>query len=124
MTRPPPRPTPDRFAAWLPHLRPRQERWVAEHKDRVHAEMLAVGAAFDYYAGKLNRPPPWMQRVGLEWLFRLLQEPRRLFGRYARYNSLFDLTRPRRPSAARLQVILGHPEMSPVCCLQVRSRPG
>lgn len=70
---------------------PRQERWVAAHKDRVHAAMLAVGAAFDYHAGTLGRPPPWMQRLGLEWLFRLIQEPRRLFGRYVRYNSRFML---------------------------------
>lgn len=68
---------------------PRQERWVAAHKDRVHGAMLAVGAAFDYHAGMLRRPPRWMQQVGLEWLFRLAQEPRRLFTRYLRYNSRF-----------------------------------
>lgn len=68
---------------------PRQERWVATHKGRVHGAMLAVGAAFDYHAGVLRRPPRWAQRVGLEWLFRLAQEPRRLFARYLYYNSLF-----------------------------------
>jgi N-acetylglucosaminyldiphosphoundecaprenol N-acetyl-beta-D-mannosaminyltransferase len=53
--------------------------------------MLAVGAAFDYIAGNITRPPRWMQRVGLEWLFRLVQEPRRLFRRYLVHNSLFCL---------------------------------
>jgi N-acetylglucosaminyldiphosphoundecaprenol N-acetyl-beta-D-mannosaminyltransferase len=53
--------------------------------------MLAVGAAFDYIAGNISRPPRWMQRAGLEWLFRLIQEPRRLFRRYLVHNSLFVL---------------------------------
>jgi N-acetylglucosaminyldiphosphoundecaprenol N-acetyl-beta-D-mannosaminyltransferase len=51
--------------------------------------MLAVGAAFDYIAGNITRPPRWMQRAGLEWLFRLVHEPRRLFRRYLVHNSLF-----------------------------------
>lgn len=68
---------------------PRQERWVGSHLGRVDAAMMAVGAAFDYHAGTLRRPPHWMQRVGLEWLFRLSQEPRRLFRRYLVYNSWF-----------------------------------
>ena len=68
---------------------PRQERWVAMHRGRVHAAMLAVGAAFDYFAGNIKRPPRWMQRAGLEWSYRLLQEPRRLLGRYLVTNSKF-----------------------------------
>jgi exopolysaccharide biosynthesis WecB/TagA/CpsF family protein len=68
---------------------PRQERWVALHRGVLPAPMLAVGAAFDYIAGNITRPPEWMQRVGLEWLFRLYQEPRRLFRRYLVHNSLF-----------------------------------
>ena len=79
---------------------PRQERWVAEHRGRVYAAMLAVGAAFDYFAGNLRRPPTWVQRAGLEWLFRLVQEPRRLFGRYTitniRYLRMLSLALLRR----------------------------
>lgn len=82
---------------------PRQEHWVADHLGDVHAAMLAVGAAFDYHAGTLRRPPRWMQRAGLEWLWRLALEPRRLFRRYlvtnTRYLMLLArslLSRPRR----------------------------
>ncbi|HEX6233933.1 MAG TPA: WecB/TagA/CpsF family glycosyltransferase [Jiangellaceae bacterium] len=70
---------------------PRQERWVAQHRGLIPIPMLAVGAAFDYIAGNITRPPRWMQRAGLEWLFRLIQEPRRLFRRYLVHNSLFVL---------------------------------
>ena len=68
---------------------PRQERWVAAHRGRVQAAMLAVGAAFDYGAGNLASPPAWMQRVGLQWLYRLGQEPGRLWRRYLVTNSKF-----------------------------------
>lgn len=68
---------------------PRQERWVAAHQGRVDAAMLAVGAAFDYFAGNLRRAPAWMQRAGLEWLYRLAQEPRRLGRRYLVTNTAF-----------------------------------
>ncbi len=68
---------------------PRQERWVADHLGQVDAAMLAVGAAFDYLAGTLRRPPAWMQRHGLEWLFRLGLEPRRLARRYVVHNTRF-----------------------------------
>lgn len=83
---------------------PRQERWVAEHQGRVDAAMLAVGAAFDYGAGTLASPPGWMQRAGLQWLYRLLQEPGRLWRRYLITNSKFLLNfgraLPRRRLAA------------------------
>lgn len=68
---------------------PRQERWVADHLGRVPAAMLAVGAAFDYLAGTLTPPPAWMQRLGLEWVHRLWQEPGRLWRRYLVTNSQF-----------------------------------
>lgn len=68
---------------------PKQERWMAAHKGRVQAVMIGVGAAFDFHAGRLPQAPAWMQRAGLEWLFRLLTEPRRLWRRYARHNPRF-----------------------------------
>ena len=68
---------------------PRQEIWVSQHLGKVDAVMMAVGAAFDYFVGNIKRPPVWMQQAGLEWLFRLCQEPRRLFKRYLITNSLF-----------------------------------
>ncbi len=68
---------------------PRQEHWVADHVGKVDAAMLAVGAAFDYHAGKLSRAPMWVQRAGLEWVFRLIQEPRRLWRRYLFTNTQF-----------------------------------
>ena len=68
---------------------PKQERWMAAHKGKVHAVMLGVGAAFDFHAGRLPQAPPWMQRAGLEWLFRFLVEPRRLWRRYLKHNPRF-----------------------------------
>lgn len=68
---------------------PRQERWVASHKGEVNAAMMAVGAAFDYHAGLLKKPPAAMQRAGLEWLWRLGLEPKRLFKRYAVTNTQY-----------------------------------
>jgi len=70
---------------------PKQEAWMAAHRGRVQAVMLGVGAAFDYHAGTVRRAPAWMQRIGLEWLFRLVAEPRRLARRYAVTNSVFIL---------------------------------
>lgn len=70
---------------------PKQERWMAEHRGRIPAVMLGVGAAFDFLAGTKPRAPRWMQRAGLEWLFRLLTERQRLWRRYLYHNSRFVL---------------------------------
>jgi N-acetylglucosaminyldiphosphoundecaprenol N-acetyl-beta-D-mannosaminyltransferase len=71
---------------------PKQERWMAEHRERLQAPvLLGVGAAFDFHTGRVPQAPRWMMGAGLEWLFRLLQEPRRLWRRYLVYNPLFVL---------------------------------
>lgn len=70
---------------------PKQEQWMAEHRGRIRAVMIGVGAAFDYHAGTIRRAPIWMQTSGLEWLFRLASEPRRLWRRYLMTNALFIL---------------------------------
>ncbi len=68
---------------------PKQERWVIDHRDRIPAVMLAVGAAFDFLAGATPQAPRWMMAAGLEWLFRLATEPGRLWLRYFRHNPRF-----------------------------------
>lgn len=68
---------------------PKQERWMAAHRDRLCAVMLGVGAAFDFLAGTKPQAPRWMRSAGLEWTFRLLTEPRRLGPRYFRHNPRF-----------------------------------
>ncbi len=74
---------------WVSLGCPKQEKWMAEHRGRIKAVMIGVGAAFDYHAGTTPRAPLWMQRSGLEWLYRLLSEPRRLWRRYLVTNTLF-----------------------------------
>lgn len=68
---------------------PKQELWMADHLGKISAVMLGVGAAFAFHAGTVEQAPRWMQARGLEWLFRLSREPRRLAGRYLRHNPRF-----------------------------------
>lgn len=70
---------------------PKQERWMAEHRGRINAVMIGVGAAFDFHAGTVQRAPAWMRDNGLEWLHRLASEPGRLWKRYLVTNTLFIL---------------------------------
>ena len=75
---------------WVGLGAPKQEQWIADHLDRIQAPVqVGVGAAFDFFTGNVLRAPVWMQRAGLEWLFRLLKEPRRLWKRYFIYNTMF-----------------------------------
>ena len=74
---------------WVGLGAPKQERWMAIHQGRVNGLMVGVGAGFDYFAGNISRAPAFMQNHNLEWLYRLFQEPRRLFKRYLVTNSKF-----------------------------------
>jgi len=75
---------------WVGLSTPKQEKFMASHLDKFDTTlMFGVGAAFDFHAGRLRQAPRWMQRGGLEWLFRLGCEPRRLWRRYLRNNPLF-----------------------------------
>lgn len=68
---------------------PKQERWIAAHNGKVPAVMAGVGAAFAFHAGTVKQAPPWMQKLGLEWLYRLSREPGRLWKRYLWNNPRF-----------------------------------
>jgi len=68
---------------------PKQEKWMADHRGKINAVMLGVGAAFDFHAGLKSQAPAWMQKIGLEWFFRLITEPRRLWRRYLYHNPRF-----------------------------------
>ncbi len=75
---------------WVALGCPRQERWLYRHRDELPpAVYFGVGAAFNFHAGLVRQAPPWVRRHGLEWLFRLCCEPRRLFRRYLAHNCLF-----------------------------------
>ena len=85
---------------------PKQDRFAYEHRHRIRSVQVCVGAAFDFHAGMLKMAPQWMRRHGLEWLFRLVMEPGRLWRRYLVTNSIFlvkllvSFLPPRRSAAA------------------------
>ena len=68
---------------------PKQERWMFAHRNRVQAVMIGVGAGFDFLAGTKKQAPKWLMQIGLEWLFRLFTEPKRLWRRYLYHNPRF-----------------------------------
>jgi N-acetylglucosaminyldiphosphoundecaprenol N-acetyl-beta-D-mannosaminyltransferase len=81
---------------------PKQEKWMAAHRGRIQAVMVGVGAAFDFHSGMKSRAPLWWQRHGLEWLYRLGSEPRRLLRRYLVTNTLFVVGFARQLIAAKV----------------------
>jgi N-acetylglucosaminyldiphosphoundecaprenol N-acetyl-beta-D-mannosaminyltransferase len=74
---------------WVGLGTPRQDHFVAAYGEQLQSTLVAVGAAFDFHAGHKRQAPAWMQRAGLEWLFRLAAEPRRLWRRYVVGNPVF-----------------------------------
>ncbi len=74
---------------WVGLGAPKQEKWMAEHQGKVCGFMIGIGAGFDYFAGNIKRAPEWMQKRNLEWLYRLVQDPKRLFARYLNTNGKY-----------------------------------
>lgn len=74
---------------WIGLGAPKQEKWMAAHLGKINGLMIGVGAGFDYYAENIKRAPEWMQKHNLEWLYRLAQDPKRLFKRYLITNTKF-----------------------------------
>lgn len=74
---------------WVGLGAPKQEIWMAEHQGKINGFMVGVGAGFDYYAGNIERAPEWMQKNNLEWFWRFIQDPKRLFSRYWYTNTSF-----------------------------------
>ena len=74
---------------WVGLGAPKQENWMYDHKDKIDGLMIGVGAGFDYHAGNIKRAPKWMQKLCLEWFYRLIQDPKRLFKRYFSTNFKF-----------------------------------
>jgi N-acetylglucosaminyldiphosphoundecaprenol N-acetyl-beta-D-mannosaminyltransferase len=81
---------------------PKQEKWMARMRERLDVPvMCGVGAAFDFHAGRISMAPAWMQEHGLEWIYRIAQEPRRLLPRYLYFNPRFVLAFARQYLAER-----------------------
>lgn len=76
---------------WIGLGAPKQENWMYEHQRMLHGVMIGVGAGFSYHAGLIKRAPKWMQKMSLEWFYRLMQDPVRLFKRYFTTNLKFML---------------------------------
>lgn len=74
---------------WIGLGAPKQEVWMYEHKNKIVGVMIGVGAGFDYHAEVIKRAPMWMQKLSLEWLYRLCQDPKRLLKRYIKTNLKF-----------------------------------
>ena len=74
---------------WIGLGAPKQENWMKAHEGKVNGVMMGVGAGFDFHAGTIKRAPEWIQKIGLEWLYRLFQDPKRLIKRYVVTNLKF-----------------------------------
>lgn len=92
---------------------PKQEAWMHAHRGKINAVMVGVGAAFDFHAGVIKRAPVRMQRYGLEWLHRMLQEPRRLTGRYLITNTRFVIALVQDMALPNRMTRTGSPKRNP-----------
>ena len=100
---------------WVGLSAPKQEIWMKDMVGRIRSSVLVgVGAAFPYMAGELKRPPQFVRRLGLEWLFRLCSEPRRLWKRYLQTNSIFVAKLVAAMVRSRLRGLTGKTVETPV----------
>lgn len=76
---------------WVGLGAPKQEIWMNYHENRINSLMIGVGAGFDYFSGNIKRAPMWMQKCNMEWVYRLIQDPKRLLKRYIITNTKFIL---------------------------------
>lgn len=102
---------------WVALGAPKQEKWMYEHRGRVNGLMIGVGAAFDFIAGTIRRAPMWMQKLCLEWVYRICQDPKRMFPRYVSTNFAFlwhvhreskAIRKERRKAGALRIAMIGH----------------
>lgn len=109
---------------WVGLGAPKQEYWMAEHKGKVCGLMLGVGAGFDFHAGTVKRAPRWMQEWCLEWLYRLLQDPKRLIRRYANTNLSFIYYVLRENRQVKKEIRKQHMRIAQIGHKRIPSREG
>ncbi len=109
---------------WVGLGAPKQEYWMAAHKDRIPALMIGVGAGFDFHAGTAKRAPRWIQEMSLEWLYRLVQNPKRLFKRYATTNFFYISRTLAESGKVKKQIRKEHPRVAIIGHKRIPSREG
>ena len=109
---------------WVGLGAPKQENWMAEHKDKLNGLMLGVGAAFDFHAGTIKRAPKWMQELCLEWLYRISQDPKRLLKRYLDTNVSFILHTMMEHGREKKEIRKEHMKIAMIGHKRIPSREG
>lgn len=109
---------------WVGLGAPKQENWMAAHENRVTGVMLGVGAGFDFHAGTVKRAPKWVQELCLEWFYRLLKDPKRLFKRYLSTNASFIWNTIREGHKVKKQIRREHQKIAMIGHKRIPSREG
>lgn len=109
---------------WVGLGAPKQEKWMAAHKNKVCGVMLGVGAGFDFHAGTAKRAPKWVQELCLEWFYRMVQNPKRLIKRYASTNIAFIFGCIKEGPRVKKQIRALHPKIAMIGHKRIPSREG
>ena len=109
---------------WVGLGAPKQEKWMAAHENKVNGLMLGVGAGFDFHAGTVKRAPKWIQELCLEWLYRLFQDPKRLFKRYLSTNLTFIIECAKEGRKVRKDIRREHKKIAMIGHKRIPSREG